>query len=125
MRADDSRGRHTTTSRSLHFCAGGACIIDTPGLRALRLDADEEQLEAAFEDIDTLARQCQFRDCRHEAEPACAVRGAVDEDRLRNYHKLLREVRRSQQTPLERIADRARWKVLVKAVAAKDRRKRV
>ncbi len=124
VRADDSRGRHTTTSRSLHLCAGGACIIDTPGLRALRLDADESQLEAAFDDIDALARTCQFRDCRHEAEPGCAVRGVVDEDRLRNYHKLLREVRRSQQTPLERIADRAKWKVLIKAVAGKDRRKR-
>jgi ribosome biogenesis GTPase len=124
VRGDDSRGRHTTTARSLHRCPGGACIIDTPGLRALRLDTDEEQLEAAFDDIEALARDCQFRDCAHEAEPGCAVRGAVDEDRLRNYHKLLREVRRSQQTPLERIADRARWKVLIRSVAAKDRIKR-
>lgn len=124
VRGDDSRGRHTTTARSLHLCPGGACIIDTPGLRALRLDADEGQLEAAFDDIDALAAQCQFRDCSHEAEPGCAVRGAVDEDRLRNYHKLLREVRRSQQTPLDRIADRAKWKVLVKSVAARERYKR-
>jgi ribosome biogenesis GTPase len=124
VRDGDSRGRHTTTARSLHQCAGGACIIDTPGLRALRLDADEEQLDAAFDDIDALARHCQFRDCAHQAEPGCAVRGAVDEDRLRNYHKLLREVRRSQQTPLDRIADRAKWKVIVKSVAARDRHKR-
>ena len=124
VRGDDSRGRHTTTARSLHLCAGGACIIDTPGLRALRLDADEEQLEAAFDDIDALAKLCQFRDCRHDTEPGCAVRGAVDQDRLRNYHKLLREVRRSQQTPLDRIADRAKWKVLIKSVAARDRHKR-
>jgi ribosome biogenesis GTPase len=121
VRGDDSRGRHTTTARSLHLCPGGACIIDTPGLRALRLDADEDQLDAAFDDIDTLARQCQFRDCAHEAEPGCAVRGAVDEDRLRNFHKLLREVRRNRQTPLERIAERNKWKVLVKSMAAKDR----
>jgi ribosome biogenesis GTPase len=124
VRGDDSRGRHTTTARSLHQCPGGACIIDTPGLRALRLDADEEQLEASFDDIEALARECQFRDCAHEAEPGCAVRGAVDADRLRNYHKLLREVRRSAQTPLERIADRAKWKVLMKSVAARDRIKR-
>lgn len=124
VRSDDSRGRHTTTARSLHLCPGGACIIDTPGLRALRLEADEEQLGAAFDDIEKLAAQCQFRDCAHEAEPGCAVRGAVDEDRLRNYHKLLREARRNQQTPLERIADRAKWKVLVKSVGARDRMKR-
>ncbi len=124
VRGEDSRGRHTTTARSLHLCPSGACIIDTPGLRALRLDADEGQLEAAFDDIDALAKECQFRDCRHDAEPGCAVRGAVDPDRLRNYHKLLREVQRSVQTPLDRIADRARWKVLIKAAGARDKQKR-
>ena len=124
VRQDDSRGRHTTTARSLHLCPGGACIIDTPGLRSLQPDIDEEALTAAFEDIDALADQCQFRNCRHESEPGCAVREAVDADRLRNYHKLLREARRGQQTPLERIADRSKWKVLVKAVDARNRQKK-
>jgi len=124
VREGDSRGRHTTTARSLHLCEGGACIIDTPGLRSMQPDADQEALSAAFEDIDALAGQCQFRDCRHEAEPGCAVRDAVDGDRLRNYHKLLREARRSSQTPLERIAERAKWKVLMKAVEARNRDKR-
>ena len=121
VRAGDSRGRHTTTARSLHLCAAGACIIDTPGLRALRLDADEAQLDAAFADIEALARLCQFRDCAHEAEPGCMVRGAIDADRLRNYHKLQREVRRSQQTPLDRIAERGKWKALIRSVAARNR----
>lgn len=120
-RQSDSRGRHTTTARSLHQCAGGACIIDTPGLRQLQVDLDEAAIESVFEDIDTLAAQCQFRDCRHEAEPGCAVRSHVDEDRLRNYHKLLREARRAQQTPLDRIAERARWKMLMKAAAMRSR----
>jgi ribosome biogenesis GTPase / thiamine phosphate phosphatase len=124
VREDDSRGRHTTTARSLHLCAGGACIIDTPGLRGLQPDADEEAVAASFEDIDALAQLCQFRDCGHGDEPGCAVRGAVDEDRLRNYHKLLREVRRSQQTPLDRIAARGKWKVLMKAAAVRGRQKR-
>jgi ribosome biogenesis GTPase / thiamine phosphate phosphatase len=123
VRQGDGRGRHTTTARSLHQCAGGACIIDTPGLRNLRLDADEEALTAAFDDIDALAQSCRFRDCAHQAEAGCAVRGAVDADRLRNYHKLLREVRRSQQTPLDRIAERAKWKVLVKAMGTRNRNK--
>ncbi len=124
VRQDDGRGRHTTTARSLHQCAGGACIIDTPGLRSWRLDADEDALTAAFDDIDALAQACQFRDCAHQAEPGCAVRDAVDADRLRNYHKLLREVRRSGQTPLDRIAERAKWKVLIKAVGPRSRQKR-
>jgi len=124
VREDDSRGRHTTTARSLHLCAGGACIIDTPGLRSLQPDIDEEELAAAFEDIDALAGKCQFRDCRHEAEPGCAVREVVDPDRVRNYHKLLREARRGQQTQLDRIAERSKFKVMVKAVGARNRAKK-
>jgi ribosome biogenesis GTPase len=124
VRKGDGRGRHTTTSRTLHQCAGGACIIDTPGLRSWQPDADEASLAAAFEDIDALAAHCQFRDCRHTSEPGCAVRGAVDDDRLQNYHKLLREARRSQQTPLDRIAEVAKWKILHRAAAVRSRDKR-
>ena len=123
-RMGDDRGRHTTTARSLHRCPGGACIIDTPGLRAWQPDADEEELGLSFNDIAALAEQCQFRDCRHEGEPGCAVRGVVDADRLQNYRKLLREVRRAEQTALERIAERGRWKVLMKAAKQRGRDKR-
>jgi ribosome biogenesis GTPase len=124
IRKGDGRGRHTTTARSLHLCANGGCIIDTPGLRTWRPDADEETLAATFDDIELLAAGCQFRDCHHELEPGCAVRDAIVPDRLRNYHKLLREVRRSQQTPLDRIAERSKWKVLGKAAAERGRQKR-
>lgn len=124
VRADDSRGRHTTTARSLHLCPGGACIIDTPGLRSLSPDADQDEVTAAFEDIDTLAAECQFRDCTHDTEPGCAVRGAVDPDRLSNYRKLLREARRATQTPLDRIAQRSKWKALMKEAGARSRQKR-
>jgi ribosome biogenesis GTPase len=120
VRKGDGRGRHTTTSRSLHLCAGGVCIIDTLGLRSWQPDADEASLTAAFEDIDALAAQCRFRDCGHAGEPGCAVRGVVDDDRLRNYHKLLREARRSQQTPLDRIAETAKWKMLQRAAVARS-----
>ncbi|MBY0574490.1 MAG: ribosome small subunit-dependent GTPase A [Undibacterium sp.] len=120
VRAGDERGHHTTTSRSLHLCPGGACIIDTPGLRSLQLNLDEEALSASFADIDELAEACQFRDCSHQSEPGCAVRIAVDEDRLKNYQKLLRESQRIQQTPLDKIAARAKWKVLVRSVKERD-----
>ncbi|NHZ62995.1 ribosome small subunit-dependent GTPase A [Massilia genomosp. 1] len=123
VRRGDNRGRHTTTARSLHQCPSGACIIDTPGLRSWQPDADEEALAASFDDIGELARHCQFRDCAHEEEPGCAVRGAVDPDRLLNYRKLLRDARRSQQTPLDRIAARNKWKVVIKAHNAKTRQR--
>ncbi len=124
VRQDDSKGRHTTTARSLHQCTTGACIIDTPGLRSWSPDVDEESLDLAFDDIATLALSCRFRDCKHQDEPDCAVRDVIDADRLLNYQKLLREVRRSQQTALERIDERAKWKVLHKAAAIRSREKR-
>ncbi|QDQ27745.1 ribosome small subunit-dependent GTPase A [Chitinimonas arctica] len=124
VRSGDGRGRHTTTARSLHRCEGGACIIDTPGLRTWRPDADEQSLAATFEDIESLAGQCQFRDCRHEEEPGCAVRSIISADRLLNYRKLLREVRRSQQTPLDRQANLAKWKKISKAGKERQRDKR-
>ena len=109
-RSDDSRGRHTTTARSLHRTAEGACIIDTPGLRTLRLDGDLQELGAAFADVAQLAGQCRFRDCQHEDEPGCAVRGAVSPGRLKNYNKLLREARRDSLTALQRKVQVQQWK---------------
>ncbi len=124
VRKGDGRGRHTTTARSLHQCPGGACIVDTPGLRTWRADADAQALAATFEDIEAFAARCQFRNCRHEGEPGCAVRAQVPEDRLLNYHKLLRDARRGQQTPMERQAQRRKWKEIGKAGSARAREKR-
>ncbi len=109
-RAGDNRGRHTTTVRTLHATPQGACIIDTPGLRTLRLDAEEATLASAFDDIGALALSCRFRDCRHGSEPGCAVRGQVGEERLKNYQKLLREVQRDHLSALERKAQVQVWK---------------
>ncbi len=109
-RVDDGRGRHTTTARSLHATPEGACIIDTPGLRTLRLDGDAAELGVAFSDIAELAQQCRFRDCSHEDEPGCAVREKVSPERLKNYNKLLREARRDSITALERKVQVQQWK---------------
>ena len=121
VRVHDSRGKHTTTSRSLHRLPGGACVIDTPGLRTLRPDADVATLTAVFEDVDVLAAQCRFRDCRHHDEPGCAVRAGVEPDRLRNYHKLLREARRDTLTVLEKQQQAAVWKQRGKATRARTK----
>ncbi|MBS0383267.1 MAG: ribosome small subunit-dependent GTPase A [Proteobacteria bacterium] len=90
-RDGDDRGRHTTTHRALLTLPCGACLIDTPGMRELKLTGDEE-LEL-FADIDALAEQCRFTDCGHGNEPGCAVRtaledGELDPARWRNYQKL-------------------------------------
>jgi ribosome biogenesis GTPase len=124
VRAHDSRGKHTTTSRSLHRLPGGACVIDTPGLRTLRPDADSATLAGSFADVEALARQCRFRDCRHGEEPGCAVRDGVDADRLRNYHKLLREARRDTLTALDRQKQLAVWKARGRATRERMKVKR-
>ncbi|MFO1336947.1 MAG: ribosome small subunit-dependent GTPase A [Burkholderiaceae bacterium] len=124
VRTGDEHGRHTTTARTLHRCAGGACIIDTPGLRGLQLDADEAQLDAVFDDISRLAPLCRFRDCAHEDEPGCAVRPAVPAGRLLSYHKLRREAQRHEMTVLDRQRQLSEWKQRGRAARAVGRAKR-
>lgn len=124
VREHDSRGKHTTTARSLHRLPGGACVVDTPGLRALRPDVDETTLAQSFGDIEGLAAACRFRDCRHADEPGCAVREGVAPDRLRNYHKLLREARRDTMTVLERQQQIAQWKARGRAGHERAKAKR-
>lgn len=92
------RGRHTTSVRELVRLPGGALLIDTPGLRELGLWADDEGLDRTFDEIDRLAARCRFPDCRHDAEPGCAVREAVEAgfiapERWESYRKLRRELR--------------------------------
>ena len=123
-RSGDGRGRHTTTARSLHRTLEGACIIDTPGLRTLRLDGEAEALSAVFEDIATMSLACRFRDCRHENEPGCAVRGGVGDERLRNYHKLLREARRDTLSALERKVQLQQWKSRARTARVRTAAKR-
>ncbi|MFE6037008.1 ribosome small subunit-dependent GTPase A [Streptomyces sp. NPDC056452] len=92
----DGKGRHTTTTRNLLVLPGGGVLIDTPGLRGVGLWDAEAGVGQVFSEIEDLARQCRFHDCGHEAEPGCAVLGAIEdgtlpERRLDSYRKLLRE----------------------------------
>ena len=96
VRASDSRGRHTTTSRELFALPGGALLIDTPGLRELQLWGATDGVEQAFSDIEELAAQCKYGNCGHTTEPGCAVQSAIaegrlDQSRLENQRKLERE----------------------------------
>ena len=123
-REGDGRGRHTTTARSLHRTVQGACIIDTPGLRTLRLDSEAGAISGVFEDIAQMADQCRFRDCRHEDEPGCAVRAAVPTERLRSFHKLLREARRDTLSAVQRKEQVQQWKSRSRAARARSEAKR-
>ncbi|MCX4680451.1 ribosome small subunit-dependent GTPase A [Streptomyces sp. NBC_01433] len=95
----DGKGRHTTTTRNLLVLPHGGVLIDTPGLRGVGLWDAESGVGQVFSEIEDLSRQCRFHDCAHEAEPGCAVLGAIEdgslsERRLDSYRKLLRENQR-------------------------------
>jgi ribosome biogenesis GTPase len=94
---DDGKGRHTTSSRQLVVLAGGGMVIDTPGLRELGLWTGGVGTAAAFDDVEALAAECRFGDCRHRTEPGCAVRQALEDgqlpaDRFAAWEKLQREL---------------------------------
>jgi ribosome biogenesis GTPase len=96
IRAADAKGRHTTTSRSLHAIAGGGWVIDTPGMRTLQVSDVSDGLNTLFAEIVEIASQCRFRDCTHVHEPGCAVFGAtadgrIDPARLDRWRKLKEE----------------------------------
>ncbi len=118
VRADDDRGRHTTTARELFVLPGGGVLIDTPGMRELHLWLGQDGLRETFADIEELAAGCRFGDCAHDGEPGCAVRAALDVSldpaRLENYRKLLREQAFLERKvdPEARAAARERWKRL-------------
>lgn len=106
IREDDAKGRHTTTYRSLHPSFGGTWLVDTPGIRALRLHEKSTGIEQVFDDIVELASQCKFNDCQHISEPKCAVQaaiktGALEEARLERWRKLQAEDNRNTETVAE------------------------
>lgn len=97
VRLDDSKGRHTTTTRQLFTLAGGGYLIDTPGMRELSMvESASTQEEALIEQVESLAQHCQFSNCDHDKSAGCAVLAAVDSGELDsrtldNYYKLMRE----------------------------------
>ena len=123
----DGRGRHTTTHRELFLVPGGGLILDTPGLRVLEV-WDGEGLGEAFADVDELALECRFNDCRHESEPDCAVRsaieaGALDPARLGSYRRLEAETAYLARRDDKRLQseERRKYRVLSRDMRAGQR----
>lgn len=129
IREDDSKGRHTTTSRSLHALPDGGLVLDSPGMRELKLTDVSEGLAAVFADIDDIAERCKFKDCQHNTEPGCAVTAAIesgelDSRRLDNYKKLQREDAHNTSSIAERHARARNWNKKARAKnAATDKRR--
>jgi ribosome biogenesis GTPase len=117
-REEDDKSRHTTTHRSLHKLPSGGVILDSPGMREFQLADAEQGLGSLFADIETLSEHCKFNDCKHDAEPGCAVQQAIadgdlEQRRLDSYFKLQREDQFNRETLAER---RARYRQFAKTV---------
>jgi ribosome biogenesis GTPase len=121
VRKDDSRGRHTTAYRELIVLPRGGCIIDSPGIREIQVWDAASGIGETFEDVESLARECRFKDCHHENEPGCVVQealktGRLDAARYENYLKLRREqayISRLQNKN-EMTANKEKWRKIAK-----------
>ena len=122
VREADERGRHTTTHRQLLTLPGGARIIDTPGMRMLGMWEPEDCVDTAFADVQRYLGHCRFSDCRHESEPGCAIRAAIesgelDAARWKSWQTLQREALWSE----DRDAAMREKSARTKAIARKKR----
>lgn len=124
IRADDDRGRHTTTSRRLLTLPNGALVIDTPGLREIQLEAGhEEGLAKSFAAIEELALGCKFTNCAHETEPGCAVKAAIDSgvvarEDYDSFLKLRKEVafQERKANPALAAEEKRKWKKISQGI---------
>lgn len=109
VREGDGKGRHTTVSREIIELPGGGRIVDMPGVRGLGLWDADAGIEAAFADIEELAEECRFRDCKHVNEPGCAVlaalaAGDISQARYDSYQAL-----RQETATIKERREQARW----------------
>ncbi len=127
IREQDGKGRHTTTSRSLHLLPTGGVLVDNPGVREFQLPDCDEGVADLFEDVVDLIASCRFNDCGHDGVPGCAVQAAIqsgelDERRFSSFQKLNEEQSRNAKILAKRrVRDATRsYKVAI----AKKRRRR-
>lgn len=131
VREQDSRGRHTTTSRMLIPLPEGGALIDNPGMRELQLWASEASLDDVFTEIAALTKGCHFTDCTHTNEPDCAVQIALESGELaharwHSYKKLEAELRYQQRAKNAgaMAAEKKKWKTIHKAMRHHPKYKR-
>ena len=113
IREEDAKGRHTTTHREM-IDVNGVYLIDTPGLRELGMIDAEAGLADTFSDIAELITRCAFSDCRHQTEPGCAVRkalqdGTLSPERWEMYSRLEQENNWSKTKKNEKMMKIAMW----------------
>lgn len=122
------KGRHTTSHRELLVLDSGGLIIDTPGMREIQLWEGKEGMSETFADVEELTLLCRFSDCKHDTEPGCAVKKAIDDgeltgERFNNYIKLQKEVKyfENKLDKRSQLEEKKRWKKL--SIASGNKKK--
>lgn len=128
IREDDSKGRHTTTQRSLFVIPSGGLIVDTPGLREVGVLGSSEHTADQFREIDELTKSCRFSNCQHNEEPGCAVsaaleEGSIEEQDWSEYNKLLREQEfaNSKINKAKKSNSKTKWKKIHKKMRVRKK----
>nr|WP_026680696.1 ribosome small subunit-dependent GTPase A [Priestia megaterium] len=131
IRENDSKGRHTTTHREMFLLKNGGLLIDTPGMRELQLWEGEHAIDTAFEDIEAFVTACYFTDCKHDTEPGCRVKdalnsGELSEARFQSYLKLQRELayEKRKQDQKAQLEEKNKWKQLTKNMKTRYKNRR-
>lgn len=122
-----NKGRHTTTHRQMYHLLNGSLVIDTPGMREIGLTDEGDIISSASDLIESLTKDCQFKDCQHENEPGCEVQlalenGTLDRRSYENYQKLLREQAHFSSTTLERKQKEKSFGKMVKGVVSHQKK---
>ncbi len=115
IRETDAQGRHTTTFKQCMdipeeirlpngtTVKGGGRIIDTPGIRRLVVGEIDEGINSSFEDVENLIASCKFSDCKHDREPGCAIKAALESGMLdRKRWQTYQEMRQEESFSKER-----------------------
>jgi ribosome biogenesis GTPase / thiamine phosphate phosphatase len=93
---------------------GGGMLIDNPGMREIQMWTDEGTLRESFSDVEVIAAECRFADCRHGNDAGCAIRaavesGALDPERHRSYLNLENEIGALRKRAEKRRMAVERW----------------
>jgi len=77
------QGQHTTTFAEMYDLSFDAKIIDTPGIKGFGIvDMEKEEISGYFPEFFKLKDQCKFNNCLHKEEPHCAIKKALEEDKI-------------------------------------------
>ncbi|OKP79506.1 ribosome small subunit-dependent GTPase [Paenibacillus helianthi] len=128
VRAHDGLGKHTTTHRQLVMLPRGGMIIDTPGMRELQLWTNK-QVDYNFQDVQSFAVRCKYRDCLHQGEAGCEVERAIQSgqlsaERFKSYMKLQKESQHLERKENEReqLKQKVKMKKLFQSIDRKRKR---